>query len=122
MSHVAFFFDSLPACELSRQRDSFDLRDVFAEDCALSETHLEAVVVGRIVTAGYHHTAIYRLCKKCEVKRGSRNHSNVQHVAACFSQASYHQVAKDRRAFARIAPEARVICAVRSEEGTHRAG
>src|SRR6185295_14112524 len=120
MNDVALGLLALACCEFIRQRDVLDLGDLLAMNRALAEADFESVLVGRIMASGYHHATIDALCEQRVIKNRRGNHSDVEHVAAGFCEATDEDVSETRRALAGIAAEARTGRAVGLEESSNR--
>src|SRR5690349_16933373 len=102
--------------KVARQSDLFDFTDLAAEDRAFAEADLKAVFIRRIVAAGDHHAGINALRKERVVEHGRRHHADIHDIKPGLVEAAHEQIAEERRAFARIAPEADAPRAVAVKE------
>src|SRR3546814_11448842 len=77
---------------VARFRHTAQLLDVLAEEGAALEHHLEAVVIGRIVTAGHHDAAVH-----AQRRRGVIEHRRGAKADAHRSDARLVQRSEERR-------------------------
>jgi hypothetical protein len=110
------------AGELSTGRVRLYFPDGLSEDGALAEAYLETIVVGRIVAPGYHYAPTDIEFEEAEIERWGWNHADVNYIRAGCVQASQNEIAKARRALARITTDGYFPDTPAPVEGPDRAG
>src|SRR5262249_29249569 len=90
---------SCACCKFTLCRDAFDFLNLLAKKRFFTEADLEAVMIGRIVGAGDHHTAIDGLGKHGVVKNRGRYHADRNYVDSGTGKFMSQNFEEARRAF-----------------------